>query len=77
MNLHAPTHSVVGALSRITFSGSMCFVELAETHIPLACERSVSLHDKISRDIDRRLVTDMSAEKAKSQRPRTRLSIFL
>ena len=31
-----------------------------KTHIRLARERSVPLHDKISRDIDRCLVTDMN-----------------
>ena len=51
--LHALADSVVGVLSSTALSGSMCFVKLAETHIPLARERSVSLHGKISRDIDR------------------------
>ena len=72
--LHALADSVVGALSSIALSDSMCFVKLAETHTPLAFERSLSLHDKISRDIDRCLVTDMNV---RLQRARPCSSIFL
>ena len=42
----------------------MCFVKPAETRTPFTRERSVSLHDKISTDIDKSLATDMNVEKA-------------